>query len=116
MRPSVERIQRRIVAVTLLAATLWSLLVGRGATGVLLGGAVVLASVWSFARIFTAAILTGRRRLATALTFVKLALFLVLGWFAFSAPTWAPHPVAFAVGVSCLPAAALWEALEVRRH
>ena len=116
MQPSVERIQRRLVMVALLAAMAWALLVGSGATGVLIGAAVVLASVWLFARIFTAAILTGRRRLATALTFVKLAAFLALGWLAFSAPSWAPHPLAFAVGVSALPAAALWEALEVRRH
>ena len=116
MQPSVERIQRRLVVITLIAAALWALAFGAGWSGVLVGGAVILASVWLFARIFTAAIVTGRRTLATGLTFVKLAVFLALGWLAFSAPAWAPDPMAFAVGVSGLPLAALWEALEVRRN
>jgi len=113
---SVERIERRIALLTIVfCVALW--LVGRpGARGVLVGGAVVLGSVWLLARLFEAAIVTGRRRLAMALTFVKLTAFLALGWIAFTVPSSAPDPLGFAVGVTTLPIAAVWEALEVRRR
>lgn len=75
---------------------------------------MVLASVWLFERLFDAAVLKGRRRLAMGLLFVRLAAFLALGWIAFTAPAWVPDPIAFAVGVSTLPVASVWEAFEVR--
>lgn len=115
MTASVDRLRRRIVLLTiLLGAVSW--LVAGHASGVLAGGAVVLGSVWLLEQLFRAAIVTGRRRLAMALTFVKLAAFLGLGWIAFTVPSWVPDPLGFAVGVSTLPVAAVWEALEVRRR
>jgi len=86
-----------------------------GPGGVATGASVILISLWLYRRLFLAAIVQGRRRLAIGLSFVKLACLLILGWWAFSGPTWAPDPVGFAVGVSCLPAAALWEAYETRK-
>jgi len=74
-----------------------------------------LASVWTFELIFHAAIIERRSRLATGLVFVKLAAFLAVGWLSFRTPGWIPNPIAFAIGVSALPAAAVWEALEKRR-
>jgi hypothetical protein len=54
-------------------------------------------------------------RLAIALLFVKLATFLGLGWLAFAAGrALRPDPIGFAVGITCFPAAAVWEALRVR--
>jgi hypothetical protein len=113
---SVDRIQRRIALLTGFIGTLWWATGRPGARGVLVGGLVVLASVWLLARLFEAAIVTGRRRLAMALTFVKLAAFLGLGWIAFTLPSSAPDPLGFAVGVSTLAIAAVWEALQARRH
>jgi hypothetical protein len=114
--PSVEGVRRRIVVLTAACAAVWWVLVGRGAIGVLAGGTVVLASVWLLEQLFRAAIVTGRRRLAMALTFAKLAAFLGLGWIAFTVREWAPDPLGFAVGVSVLPVAALWEGLNARRR
>ena len=115
MTASVERIQRRIALLTIVIGIVWWLADRSGARGVLAGGVVVFGSIWLLARLFEAAIVTGRRRLAMALTFVKLAAFLALGWIAFTVPSSAPDPLGFAVGVSTLPIAAVWEALEVRR-
>jgi hypothetical protein len=113
---SLERVRKRIALLTLaFAVTCW-LTTSLAASGVLAGGAVVLGSVWLLERLFDAAIVTGRRRLAMALTFVKLTAFLGLGWIAFTVPSWVPDPLGFAVGVSTLPVAAVWEALEVRRR
>jgi hypothetical protein len=83
--------------------------------GVAAGATVVVISLWLYRQLFLAAIIQGRRRLAIGLSFVKLAGLLILGWWVFSGPTWAPDPVGFAVGVSCLPAAAVWEAFETRK-
>lgn len=105
-----------MIAMTIAASALWWGLAGDGAGGVVAGGLVVLGSVWLFARIFDAAIVRGRRRLAMALTFVKLAVLLGLGWVAFTVPEWTPDPLGFALGVSALPVAAVWEALTTRRR
>jgi len=113
---TVDRIQKRIAGLTIVVALAWWYADRSGARGVLVGGIVVLGSVWLLARLFEAAIVTRRRRLAMALTFVKLAAFLGLGWIAFTVPSSTPDPVGFAVGVSMLPIAAVWEALEVRRR
>ena len=116
MTASVERVRRRIALLTLAFGVACWLGNGPVASGVFAGGAIVLGSVWLLERLFNAAIVTGRRRLAMAMTFVKLAAFLGLGWIAFTVPSWVPDPLGIAVGVSTLPVAAVWEALEVRRR
>jgi len=111
---SVERIRGRILGLCLLAAVPSWLAGWPGTRGLVVGAAVVLASLWLFERLFLAAIVQGRRRLAIGLSFVKLAALLTLGWMAFSAPEFDIDPLGFAVGVTCLPVAALWEALATR--
>jgi hypothetical protein len=113
--PSVERVQLRVAALGAAAALLCWVTGWLGPGGVAGGAGAVLVSLWLYRRLFLAAIIQGRRRLAIGLSFVKLGALLILGWWAFSSPTWAPDPVGFAVGVSCLPAAALWEAYGTRK-
>jgi len=113
VKPSVSRIQVRhwglVVAIGLLA---W----GSGAFGVggtLLGGFAAWGSLASFAGIFHAAVIQHRPRLAIPLLSAKLLALLGLTWFAFTARRH-PDPIGFVLGVSCLPLAAVWEALRVR--
>jgi len=54
--------------------------------------------------------------LAIGILFVKLVAFLGLGWLVFAASEeLRPDPLGFAVGVSCMPVAAVWEAVRARR-
>lgn len=82
----------------------------------LLGGATIGLSVLLYAIGFRA-IGIGRvgPRLAIGLLFVKLVAFLSLGWVVF---TWGreqrPDPIGFALGLTCFPAAAVWEAMRAR--
>ena len=56
------------------------------------------------------------RALPFGILFVKLLAFLGLGWLVFAASeTCRPDPLGFAVGVTCLPVAAVWEAMRARR-
>lgn len=92
-------------------------LVGRPSPGsVLLGGGVTGVMTWLYAMTFTAFVERRRVRFAVGLLFVKVGGLLGLGWLAFAArPEYRPEPMGFALGVSCLPVAAVWEALRVRR-
>jgi hypothetical protein len=111
---SVEGVQRRLfilaVATTVAGAILWPPRMG----GIVLGAAVVSSSLWLYGRLFDAAIRTGRRRLALGLTFVKLTAFLALGWGALVWGAGLIDPIGFALGVTCLPLAATWEALRAK--
>ena len=89
---------------------------GRPAVGgVLLGGGAIGLSVMLYALGLGFVLRTGRPRLAIGLLFVKLAAFLGVGWMAFA---WGgasrPDPIGLALGLSCFPAAAVWEAMRVR--
>ena len=56
-----------------------------------------------------------RPRLAIALLSVKLLAFLGLGWLAFAAGrAYRPDPIGFALGLTCFPVAAVWEAMRTR--
>jgi hypothetical protein len=56
-----------------------------------------------------------RRRLAIVLLFAKLLLFLALGWLVLgSGRAHGLDPGGFVLGVTCFPAAAVWEAVRVR--
>jgi hypothetical protein len=112
--PSVGGIQRKILGLGLVGIGA-AILIGRpGPWGVFLGASVVVASLWIYALLFDAVFRTGRRRLALGLTFVKLAAFLALGWWAMSRGVGTFDPLGFAVGVTCLPLAALWEAMQAK--
>ena len=113
--PSLSRLQARHWALVALAAG-GSGAAGRpGVGGVLLGGGVIALSVLLYSAGFRA--LAGRvgPRLAIALLFAKLLAFLGLGWLAFaSGREHRPDPIGFAVGLTCFPVAAVWEAMRVR--
>lgn len=93
-----------------------SVVAGRpGLGGVLLGGGVIGLSVIIYAVGLRTLLRGASPRLAIALLFVKLAAFLGLGWLAFAAGrAHRPDPIGFAVGITCFPAAAVWEALRAR--
>jgi hypothetical protein len=90
--------------------------VGRvGAGGVLAGGTAIGLSVLLYAGALGVLLRRARPRLAIALLSVKLLAFLGLGWFAFaSGREHRPDPIGFAVGITCFPAAAVWEAMRTR--
>lgn len=94
---------------TVAAATGWA-----GAGGVVCGGFVAWFSLASFAALFHVVLKGGRTRLAISILSVKLLALLGLTWFALTARRH-PDPIGFAVGVTCLPLAAVWEALRVRK-
>jgi hypothetical protein len=82
--------------------------------GILAGGAAIGISVGFYAA-GLGLVLRGRRpRLAIGLLSVKLLALLGLGWLAFASGRFGPDPIGFAVGVSCFPAAAVWEAMRAR--
>jgi hypothetical protein len=107
---TVEGVQVKLLLLGVATASLGLLLRPSLSLGIVVGAGFVSMSVWLYARLFDAAIRTGRRRLALGLTFVKLAAFLALGWVAMSWGAGSVHPLGFAIGVTCLPLAALWEA------
>jgi len=83
--------------------------------GVLLGGGAVGLSVLLYAVALRALLGRVGPRLAIGLLFVKLLAFLGLGWCAFtSGREHRPDPIGFAVGLTCFPVAAVWEAMRVR--
>jgi hypothetical protein len=116
MPPSVDRILRHhwlLVAIAAVAgffrdrATLW---------GVVAGGAVIGLSTLVYVVVFRATVLQGRRRLAFGMLFVKFLAFLGLGWLVFAASeAYRPDPLGFMVGVTCMPVAAVWEAMRARK-
>jgi hypothetical protein len=85
-------------------------------TSVLLGGAVIGLATMVYATAFRAALQRGRLRLALVLLFVKVAALFWLGWLVLTSRTWRPDPTGFALGVSCLPVAAVWEAVRARNE
>jgi len=79
-------------------------------------GAAIGVSTLVYAVGFLAMVRRQSRRLAFGVLFVKLALFAGLGWLVFSASkAYRPDPLGFAMGVSCLPVAAVWEAIRARK-
>jgi hypothetical protein len=47
--------------------------------------------------------------------FAKLAAVLGLGWLAFASGRGRPDPLGFALGVTCFPAAVVWDAVRGRK-
>lgn len=117
MRPSVERVQLRhwaLVAVAAAASALWAPSL---VWGVLVGGAAIGVSMLLYAGMFLVAFRKGSGRLAFVMLSVKFAAFLGLGWLVFAASeAYRPDPIGFVVGVSCMPAAAVWEAVRARKN
>ena len=114
MPPDLSRLQFRHWGLVAAAALVAAMVGSPGSGGVLVGGVAIGASVFLYAAGFGAVVRRGSARLAIAILSVKLLLFLALGWFAFHAGRYRPDPIGFALGVSCLPVAAVWEALRTR--
>ena len=111
----VGRLQARHWTLTAIAtATAWAL-GAPGPCGVALGGAMIGVSLALYATLFDLVVLGGRRRLAIGLLFAKLAAFLGLGGLTFASGSERPDPMGFALGVTCCPAAILWEAVRGRK-
>jgi hypothetical protein len=86
-----------------------------GAGGVVVGGAAIGLSVLIYSAGLGLLLRRARPRLAIGLLSVKLLAFLGLGWLAFaSGREHRPDPIGFAVGITCFPAAAVWEAMRTR--
>ena len=112
MSPSLSRLQLRhwtLVAAAAIAGT-----TGGHGGGVLLGGGAIGLSVAAYGVALDALVRRGRRRLAIGILFVKLAALLGLGSLALASRRFHPDPIGFAVGVSCFPVAAVWEAMRAR--
>ena len=93
-----------------------SLALGRpGSGGVLLGGVAIGLSVLLFAAGLGSLVRRKRPRLAIGVLFVKLLALVGLGWLAFTSRHVHPDPIGFAVGLTCFPVAAVWEAVSARQ-
>ena len=79
------------------------------------GGAAIGLSLFLYAAVFTVVLRRASPRLAIGILFVKLVAFLGLGWLVLASEELRPDPLGFAVGVSCMPVAAVWEAVRARR-
>ena len=112
---SLSRLQVRHWALVVLSAAAFGAAGRAGAGGVLLGGAAIGLSVLLYSGGLALLFRRARPRLAIGLLSVKLLAFLGLGWLAFaSGREYRPDPIGFAVGITCFPAAAVWEALRAR--
>ena len=112
MSPSLSRLQLRhwtLVAAAAIAGT-----TGGHGGGVLLGGGAIGLSVALYAVALDGLLRQRRTRLAIGILFVKLAALLGLGSLALASRRFHPDPIGFAVGVSCFPVAAVWEAMRAR--
>lgn len=115
MPPSLSRLQGRHWALVVAAALAAAGLAGRrAAVGVAVGGAAIGLSVAAYVAGLGLLVRRRRPRLAIGVLSVKLLALLGLGWLAFASGQLGPDPIGFAVGVSCFPAAAVWEAMRAR--
>ena len=113
--PSLSRLQARHWALVALAAGASTAAGGPAAGGVLLGGGVIGLSVLLYSLALRVLLRRVGPRLAIALLFAKLLALLGLGWWAFASEReYRPDPIGFAVGLTCFPVAAVWEAMRVR--
>ena len=113
--PDLSRLQARHWALVVVAAAVSAAVGSPGAGGVLAGGGVIGASVLLYAVGLGAVLRRARPNLAIGLLSVKLLAFLGLGWFILtSGREHRPDPIGFALGITCFPVAAVWEAMRGR--
>ena len=113
--PSLSRLQARHWGLVVASAIAFAAAGRPGVGGVLIGGGAIGLSVLLYAGGLRVMLRRARPRLAIGLLSVKLLAFLGLGWFVFaSGREHRPDPIGFAMGISCFPAAAVWEAMRTR--
>lgn len=114
--PSLERIQARHWALAGVAVVGAAAVGGRTVVGgVVAGAALISLSTVVYAAATRVLLREAGARLAIGLLFVKLAAFLGLGWLLLtSGSEHRPDPIGFVVGLTCFPAAAVWEAMRIR--
>ena len=116
MEPSAARVQIRHWVLVGSLAALAAVWARSHLWGSVLGGGAVGLSLLLYAAGFAVVLRRGSTRLAIGILFVKLVAFLGLGWLVFAASEeLRPDPLGFAVGVTCMPVAAVWEAVRARR-
>jgi hypothetical protein len=115
MSSDLARIQLRHWALVAVTAAVAAALGTPGAGGVLAGGGMIGLSLALYTALVRLVVRGGRKRLAIGLLFAKLAAFLGLGWLAFASGSVRPDPMGFAFGVTCCPAAIVWEAVRGRK-
>ena len=112
---SLSRLQVRHWGLVGLAAAVSTAFGAPGIGGVLVGGGAIGLSVLLYAASLRAMLDRTHPRLAIGLLFAKLLALLGLVWWAFTPGRVShPDPVGFALGLTCFPAAAVWEAMRVR--
>src|SRR5262245_10650587 len=115
MSGEVGRLQVRHGILVVVAGAVAAVIGRPGAWGTLLGGAMMALSVALYTAIVRLVVAGGRPRLAIGLLFAKLAAFLGLGWLAFASGSGRPDLIGFALGVTCFPAAVVWEAVQGKK-
>ena len=114
-RVSLSRLQARHWGLVVVLAVVAALAGMPGVGGVLIGGSAIGVTVLLYAAAFGMLTDPKRRRLAIGVLFVKLAALLGLGWLVLgSGIEITPDPLGFAAGLTCFPAAAIWEAMRAR--
>ena len=82
--------------------------------GVVVGGAVIGASVLLNTLTFHFGVRRPNARVAIGILSVKLLASLLLVWWLVTYVGWRPDPTGFAIGVTCWLVAALWDALRTK--
>ena len=108
MRNDLQRILVRHWCLVAFMAVAVDAIRGYGAGGVFLGGGLIGLLVTLYETLYRAVVQNVRRRLAIGLLFGKVAAFAGLSWLAFTSKNLSIDPLAFAIGVTCLPMAVVW--------
>lgn len=114
MPAGVRRVLARL-AVVVAILVLASLPFDRGLwSGIVVGGALIGGSTAVYAIGLLPLVKRGSTTLAIGVLFVKLAALLAVGWAVISRDSYGIDPIGFAVGVTCMPIASVWEAMAKR--
>jgi hypothetical protein len=114
MDGTLSRIHARHAILVLLAAVGLAVIRVEAGLGVIVGGAVIGASVLLNTLTFHFAVKRPNARVAIGILSVKLLASLLLVWWVMTYVGWRPDPAGFAIGVTCWLVAALWDALRTK--
>lgn len=114
MAGTLDRIQARHAVLVLGSAVVLAPFRPATALGALVGGAVIGASVLLNTLTFHFAVRRPNARVAIGISSVKLLASLLMVWCVMTYVGWRPDPAGFAIGVTCYPLAALWDALRAK--